>query len=342
MNNDNNNIDFIIPWVNGEDEDWLTKKRKYSMIQTDKLPFINDDREIRYKDWDLLKFWFRSVEKYAPWVNNIFFVTDNQIPEWLNKDHSKLVIKNHSDFIPPEYLPTFSSHAIELNFHRIEELAEHFVYFNDDMFLNGFVTPDFFFKKGKPCDWAIQNIKCFSIEETLGFSQLVDTAVINKYFDKRAVMKKNKKIWFSHKYGYELIRNILLIPWKQFPDFYLTHTPSNMLKSTYVKVWDKEFELLDKASRHKIRNYTDVNQWLFTFWNICEGNIEPVSPKKGKAFTCGKSELEDEKIRNSILNDSYKMICIGEDEKSLSLQKSMKTIYDAFEYKYPDKCSFEK
>jgi len=45
------------------------------------------------------------------------------------------VIVNHKDFIPEEYLPIFNSNAIELNMHKIKELSENFVYFNDDMFV---------------------------------------------------------------------------------------------------------------------------------------------------------------------------------------------------------------
>ncbi|WP_331836427.1 hypothetical protein [Erysipelothrix piscisicarius] len=70
------------------------------------------------------------------WVNNVYLITYGHLPDFLNVDHPKLKIINHTDYIPSDYLPTFSSHTIELNMHRIEGLSEHFVYFNDDMFLN--------------------------------------------------------------------------------------------------------------------------------------------------------------------------------------------------------------
>jgi hypothetical protein len=120
-------------------------------------PDAGDDR---YRDMRILKYWFRAVEKYAPWVNRIHFVTWGHLPDWLNTQHPKLHIVSHKDYIPEEYLPTFSSHPIELNFHRIPGLSEHFVYFNDDTFLNSTITPDFFFRKGKPCDF----LRCAPIE----------------------------------------------------------------------------------------------------------------------------------------------------------------------------------
>ena len=67
-------------------------------------------------------------------VRRIHFVTWGHLPSWLNKEHPKLNIVNHKDFIPEKYLPTFNSHAL-WNMHRIPGLAENFVYFNDDMFL---------------------------------------------------------------------------------------------------------------------------------------------------------------------------------------------------------------
>lgn len=122
-------IDFVIPWVDGSDLEWRKSKNKYS----GKIDEPVDITDARYRDWDILKYWFRGVEKYAPWVHKIYFVTCGQKPDWLNENHDKLVLVNHEDYIPHEYLPTFSSHTIELNFHRIKNLSEHFVYFNDDV-----------------------------------------------------------------------------------------------------------------------------------------------------------------------------------------------------------------
>ena len=112
-------IDFVIPWVDGTDSQWSQKCSRF-------LPENSALEECRYRDWGLLKYWFRAVECYAPWVRKIHFVTDGQIPDWLNTEHPKLHVVNHGDYIPKEYLPTFSSHTIELNLHRIAGLSEHF------------------------------------------------------------------------------------------------------------------------------------------------------------------------------------------------------------------------
>lgn len=146
MRNDNCKVDFVIPWVDGADVTWYEKKLKYS----GKLS--GDENINRYRDWGTLKYWFRGVEKYAPWVNKVYLITDNQTPEWIDLQCSKLQLINHSDFIPSKNLPTFSSHPIELNMHRISALSEHFVYFNDDCFLTKPVEKSLFFKNDVPCD----------------------------------------------------------------------------------------------------------------------------------------------------------------------------------------------
>ena len=144
-------IDFVIIWVDGSDPIWRAERAKYEKTKS-------DTEDARYRDWEILKYWFRAVERYAPWVRKIHFVTCGQKPEWLNLNHEKINFVNHSDYIPKRFLPTFSSHTIELNLHRIIDLSEKFVYFNDDMFLNDYVSPSDFFIGGLPCDCAILNI----------------------------------------------------------------------------------------------------------------------------------------------------------------------------------------
>ena len=150
-------IDFVIPWVDGEDSQWKAERKKYEKAF---LPtgFISDKEvssngandDCRYRDFGLLRYWFRSVESFAPWVNKVYFITCGQRPDWLNIHHPKIVCLNHSDYIPEQYLPTFNSNTIELNLHRIDSLSERFVLFNDDVFLLQPVAPDFFFRDGKP------------------------------------------------------------------------------------------------------------------------------------------------------------------------------------------------
>ena len=113
-----NEIDFVILWVDGNDPAWREEFVRTRQAEND------DASEIRYRDWRNLHYWFRSAERFAPWVRKVHFITWGHLPAWLRRDHPKLHIVNHRDFIPAEYLPTFNSNTIELNIHRIEGLEE--------------------------------------------------------------------------------------------------------------------------------------------------------------------------------------------------------------------------
>jgi len=93
---------------------------------------------------DELRYSLRSVHLFAPWVRKIHIVTAGQVPPWLTP-HPKVQLVDHKEILPSEALPTFNSHAIETALHRIPGLAEHWIYFNDDMFLGHLVRPDIFF-----------------------------------------------------------------------------------------------------------------------------------------------------------------------------------------------------
>ena len=74
-------IDFVITWVDGADPKWLAEKLR-TLQEVDSLEAQKtDSSDLRFRnDFDFLKFWFRGVEKFAPWVNQIFFVTYGHTP----------------------------------------------------------------------------------------------------------------------------------------------------------------------------------------------------------------------------------------------------------------------
>ena len=181
-------IDFVIPWVDGNDLLWRVEKDKYT-------PQLQEDsRDERYRGD--LRYWFRGVEKFAPWVNKIYFITWGHLPEWLDTRNKKLVIVNHKDFIPSKYLPIFNVNPIEMNLHRIRGLAEHFVYFNDDMFIISRMHKHDFFQKGLPCEAAALNVHCVDayVNNYIAFQAM---GMINKYFDFRKTLKRYWKKWFK-------------------------------------------------------------------------------------------------------------------------------------------------
>ena len=329
-------IDFVIPWVDGNDPAWQKEKSGYSPSD---MAF--SDTAVRYRDWDNLQYWFRAVEKYAPWVNRIHFITWGHLPKWLDTSHPKLHIVNHRDYIPEKYLPTFNSHTIELNMHRIEGLAEQFVYFNDDMFLTRPVRPSDFFVGGKPCDCFGLNCVYFG-HDSAGHFVGSDLEVINTQFkdQKKKIMKRDFRKWFSLKASYRIrLKTFLLIPWEWFPGFQYDHLPSGFLKRTFEEVWENCGDVLDKTSSDKFRQESNVNQWLFKFWQFCKGDYEVRSNRFGEVFHIEEKNFPD--LISAIREQKYSMICVNDTPRTINFEDKKEQVRLAFEQILPEKSSFE-
>ena len=331
-------IDFVIAWVDGNDPAWQKEKRKY-LAQVKGDESIIDQGDYRYRDWDLLRYWFRAVEKYAPWVRKVHFLTCGQIPSWLSTEHPKLHVVNHEDYMPAEYLPTFNSHTIELNMHRIEGLAEQFVYFNDDMFITQPVQPEDFFVNGLPKDvFALDAIYCAS--GSAGSYNCNDLAIINDHFNKKQQFKLHYKKWFKLCYGKKkLYQTAVLLPWRWFPGFFYQHLPSNFLRSTLEEVWEKAGDVLDETSRNKFRDKTQVNQWLFKYWQLADGKFEPQSVKKGRCYHLREKGVED--LCEAIRREKYALICINDTYQTTEFEKKKEEIQRAFEEILPNQSKYE-
>ena len=326
-------IDFVIAWVDGDDPVWLAEKSKYRSNAR-----LEDDSKTRYRDWDNLRYWFRAVEKYAPWVGNIYFVTWGHIPAWLNVQHPRLHVVRHEDYIPHKYLPTFNSHTIELNLHRIPGLSEQFVYFNDDMFLNKKVFPEQFFRNGLPCD--IMGLDCVAFgKNSAGNFHANDIGLINDHFDVRQCFRRHMGRWLNISYGMKVsVRTLFLLHKGYFTGFYNQHITSSFLKQTFEEVWEKEREVLDDTCSCRFRNQTNVNQWLMKYWQLAKGNFCPRKKKFGMYF-----QIKDDTsgIAEAIKTEKYEVICLNDTGTVKDFDKVRDEICMAFEEKFPQRSGFE-
>lgn len=327
-------IDFVIPWVDGNDIEWQREKAKYEKSVT------GDNRKIRYRDLDNLKYFFRGVENFAPWVNKIHFITWGHLPVWLNKNHQKLNIVYHHDYIPEKYLPTFSSRPIELNLHRIKGLSEHFVYFNDDMFIIKPTRKEDFFKNDLPCDTAVLMplISKFRKSTMANVANVME--IINTSYDKKSVLKKDFFKWFNICYRKFLISTFLMLPYKHFTGFLNLHLPNSYLKSTFEELWDREYEVLDSTCSNKFRTGNDINQQLPKYKQLVEGKFSPRSPYIGKTYNFTNN---NEDIVQAIINQKFKLICINDNDSNPIEDFNKQTIIvkSAFEQIFPEKSAFE-
>lgn len=352
--NNNEPIDFILPWVDGSDPDWLNDFNQYKPLNS----HINQKNN--YRDWDNLKYQFRSFEFFSPWVNKIYFVTYGHVPSWLNLEHEKLVIVKHSDFLKKENLPIFNSHAIEVNLHRIKGLSEKFVYFNDDTFILQAITPQAFFKNNLPVNVAISDVMH---EGEIAHIMVNNIDTINKNFNrhigqsfkKNTIIRQNLSKWFHYQYGFHCIKTLLLMYWPTFTGFVGYHHPQPFLKSSFRQLWEKEDALLNKVSASRFRDSSDVNQYLFKYWQFVTGNFYPDSYKN--AYTKRKSinmrTVQDAvQAAEDIKSKRFQMYCPNDTlEKSRYTRESISDeefkyckdiINQSLEIIMPDKSSFEQ
>ncbi|MGF1431841.1 stealth family protein [Kitasatospora sp. LaBMicrA B282] len=138
-------VDAVITWVDDGDPVWRGR-RAAALAGLTRQPSTGNGDE-RFHNRDELRYCLRSIAMYAPWIRHVHLVTDGQLPDWLVAEHPELSVVPHREFFAdPTVLPVFNSHAIETQLHRIPNLAEHFLYFNDDMFLGRPVRPEQFFQ----------------------------------------------------------------------------------------------------------------------------------------------------------------------------------------------------
>lgn len=327
-------IDFVITWVDMDDPEWKKEFARYSgKIDNTK----NEVSEARFRDYGLLKYWFRGVDKFAPWVRKIHFVTCGQKPEWLDPNHPKLNLVNHADFIPKEYTPVFNSNLIEIYMHKIPGLAEHFVYFNDDFFIINHLSENRFFTNGLPNDIA-------AFRTNLGLSQFGkmlrnNIRLINKHFDKKEIIKRDYDKWFDNSYGKRRRLNYLLKPYGKFVTLRTPHNAQPYLKKTFVEVWEKCSPELTEMSTHRFRSDQDLTPELFKTWQICKSDFNPYN-------TYGDTKmfplvLKSKKAIRAVREQSYKLVCLNDNVHIRNYDKVLGELKAAFDSILPEKSRFE-
>lgn len=333
-------IDFVVLWVDGNDPAWQAEKRKYEE-KTDDNSGIH-----RFRDWGLMKYWFRAVEAYAPWVRKIHFVTWGHLPPFLDTGSPKLHIVRHEDYMPPEALPCFNSCALELNLHRIEGLAEHFVYFNDDDFLTRPMKPGDFFdeKTGLPRSQFCEMPCCFERElKTFSVHLARGVGLINKWFPKRQVPWSRYFKCYLNRCN-PLADNIRTLVLRLIYPGYFTglrvfHTYSSYRKSTFETIWAKEPDMLRHTTETRFRSWEDVNQYFPFMWQLVSGQFAP-GRVNYMMEPIQKSTID--KICRAIEGNQYDSVCLNDPAEDVDFDGLAARLDAAFSAILPEKCSFEK
>ncbi len=328
-------IDFVVTWVDMNTPAWRKEFARYAGEKDNEKNGVSD---ARFRDYGFLKYWFRGVEKFAPWVRKIHFVTCGQKPAWLDISNPKINLVDHRDFIPPQFLPTYNSVVIERYIYRIPGLAEHFVYFNDDFYITDTISPERFFKNGLPCDIAVFQ---YNPAWSQWYKRIKNNLrIINRHFNKKEVLARFHDKWFDKSYGARARWNYLLKPYGKFITLRTPHNAQPYLKNTFEEVWAVAEKELTETSGNRFRAVTDYTPELFRTWQICRGNFEPYN-------TYGDTKMfplmiKSKKAVKAIGEQSYKLICLNDNVHIRHYAQVMENIKEAFDRILPEKSSFER
>lgn len=292
-------IDIVYTWVNGTDPIWHKKMLNYANQSENILPLALN--ESRFMDNDELKYSLRSVNLFAPWVNNIFIVTDNQVPNWLDLTHPKIKIIDHSEiFSTHDPLPSFSARGIETQLHHIKGLSEHFIYFNDDMFLGNKSEPTHFFtKKGVPHIF---------VSEILQLPK-------KKYFDHNKQKDVNRN---DHQQAIYNTRKLLKDKLGKSIYYNIRHVAKPLRKSILNEIENNFQKELDYTSRNRFRTNDDILIIvLFCYYSIMKNIAKP------KYLRRIKSDKKENFVRRSINNFTFSYINLHEENIEKKFQSIM-------------------
>ncbi|EJA7360947.1 MULTISPECIES: Stealth CR1 domain-containing protein [Vibrio] len=327
-------IDAVILWVDPSDEKWLEDYCKYT--GKDKASILDSNR---FKDWNTLLYLFRSIDFCLPWINKVHFITCGHLPHWLNKEHEKIIFHSHKDiFENHSDLPTFNSSAIEINIVNIPELAEKFIYFNDDFLVLKKTNEDRFFIENKPVDflrldWPKDNpiIKYKHRRSEWQSMILNNLRLINEEFDIKDISIPLKDLK-----GRELFKQKILSMMPKITGFEHYHHVQPYLKSSLQKI-NTIFrqEYLD-TSASRFRKHENISQALYRYYQLCSGDYYDKDFKDHKVF-----KLTTHDYIKSIDLKSCNIVCLNDNYSDSCFDESKRVLAQKLEEIFPKKSSFE-
>ncbi|UTC09258.1 hypothetical protein A4W78_06860 [Latilactobacillus curvatus] len=330
-------IDIVVSWVNSNDQKWQAKMNHQLQLMGKEQLMIGEER---YYEFGFFKYWFRSIEKFASWINHVYVLTDDQRPEFF-KETDKVTVVDHTEIIPKEYLPTFNSNVIELFLDKIPGINEHFIYFNDDVFLNAPVLPaDFFDINGLPKDCAIPSV----LQPVGNFDHLPfnDIQIINHYFPKKIVMKKYGKKFFSVKYGIaNIFKSILTLPFSNWSTFKIQHIAHSLRKEDYQLLRKYAKNEIETTAKMHFRSNSDISIWLILELRYMTGKFSPRSVKDGAYYNFDGIDS----LIGCLKKGKIKQVCINDVSESKTLAEKIidaDRIKKMLESKFPEKSMVER
>lgn len=309
-------IDVVYTWVDSEDPRWMAKKAAY----TEDAGLSSADNPYRYLCRDELRYSIRSIEKYAPWVRNIYIVTDEQRPKWLAQT-KKVRIVDHREIFPNiDVLPTFNSHAIESCLHRIPGLSEFFIYFNDDVFLGKPVDVDHFFDSyGRTLMYMSQ---ASFIDPTIPEDKQVPTDAAA--YNMQRLIKRD--------FGFTPTRKMM-------------HTPHPLRKSIMEEICELYADQVELTRSARVRSASDlaVPSMFYPYYAWATGRAVLRKPgsTRYRYFDTGKKEFV-EAVAAIIKNPPHFFCANLTKHEEVDVSDQTRLLTEMFEQLYPKQSRYER
>ena len=313
-------IDAVYTWVDDSDPDWRDRKDYYARTAGGALS-STARHSTRFHNRDELRYSLRSVDKYAPFIRNIYIVSDGQTPDWLNTDNPRISVVPHRQIFPADALPTFNSHAIEARLHHIPNLSEHYIYLNDDVFFGKPASPlDFFTAEGLSIGYLSKEI--------------VDQSEPNPNDTDLAWSLKNNRRLIHRTFG-ENIQNKF------------AHVPHSQIRSVLFEMEDLYESDFVRTTYSKFRSIHDVSiaSSLYHYYASYSGRgilrqVSRHSPYRYRYINTASPWLRPV-LRSMCYSRTYQVFCINEPVAAINTT-SFDPIVSAFLNTYfPEKCSLE-
>lgn len=309
-------VDIVVTYLNQRDKAWQEEynywKDKEISDGIQKLTNKQAFGEERIRDWHCFKYWFRGVEQNCPWVNKVFLVVQNEkhVPDWVNKNHPKLRIVYHDEFINKELLPTFNAMTIGMYIPYINDLADNYIICDDDFYFLNPISKNRFFKYNKPVHWNNKiNYALYDTNGTDGvFWQVLNN---NMEFEKKFNRDKIK-------YG-------------------IYHLPEARKKNFEKKIIEQyKKEILEHFIISKFRHPYNLCSYMF-----CDLLKLFDLAVLGEPYeNCSYCNLNSDVDFDSYWNKD--IVCFNDTERLDDFEKTKGKMIDFLERKLPEKSSFEK
>ena len=314
-------IDIVYCWVDGFEKNYLERKEALAKSLNTNISKVN--QTCRVFDNKELKYSLRSLEKYAPWINNVFIITNQQVPKWLDLSNPKIKIIDQADILPSDASPNFNPIAIEHCLRNIPELSELFLYANDDNFIYDYVSPEFFFKDDLPVCRFHGN---YNPDECLYYKTL-----------------NNAENLIFSKFNFRL-------------DLRPHHNIEAYRKSDLIECYNTFKDEIDKTIYSPFRSSENIEKHIYNLYAIANKHghfkrvkkIDPSLPAYKRLINFLFNIYSKESIYISASEDYIlktlekrhpKLFCINDDEKTT--EKNRDKVKNIMETLFPEKSSFE-